>query len=230
MCVGASCGWDTSRPACVNRYEEYVRSLEDGTGRVGGLPFVPEGPKYHHQFIGSDIAAKSIRASNANFNAALNTCPGGKGRRKAVKRLTRFIKGDFERVCPDVPEGATIVRWFGGMAMLRCCLVHIDAWVGVSQITNIPYGYRLQSGEPFSKMYANGCGRQLSSPCMPLTTEFCTYRYRRFGQMLAARPDFKHVFVLSKNPTFRRDTGLKWRQIKTFRNGGLMVELLQLVR
>ena len=48
--------------------------------------------------------------------------------------------------------------------------------------------------------------------------------------MLSQRPDIEHVFVLNKHPDFRRDTGLKWRQLKSFRSGGTVVELLQLVR
>ena len=74
------------------------------------------------------------------------------------------------------------------------------------QVTNVPYGHRTSSGESFSRLY------------------------RRFGGMLASRPDLENVFVLTKHPTFRRDTGLKWRQVKAFRNGGLTVEWLQLVR
>ena len=75
------------------------------------LPFVSDvGNNGEPVFIGSDVSGRSIRAAHANLLTALNTSPGGAGRRRALKRLTKFTRGDFQSVEPTVPQGATIVR------------------------------------------------------------------------------------------------------------------------
>lgn len=100
----------------------------------------------------------------------------------------------------------------------------------------MPVGFKTQAGETFHQVCV-AC-RMLSLRCSADTNVSGTCRdgaptscrYRRFGRMLQKRTDFEHVFVLNKHPDFRRDTGLRWRQLKSFRNGGTVVELLQLVR
>lgn len=109
---GVGRAWVLTQPWLVlRRYRQYVSALNEGTGAARPLPYVADvGNDAEPVFLGSDVSGRSIRAAHANFLTALNTSPGGAGRRRALKRLTKFTRGDFQAVEPTVPQGATIVR------------------------------------------------------------------------------------------------------------------------
>ena len=81
-----------------------------------------------------------------------------------------------------------------------------DVPVGAAIVTNVPYGHGTEGG------------RELHDS------------YRRFGDVLRAREDLGPVVVLSGHRDFIADTGLKWQEVAGFRNRGLPVRLLRLVR
>ena len=54
--------------------------------------------------------------------------------------------------------------------------------------------------------------------------------FKRFGKLLKQRQDLKQVFVLNGNKAFISCTGLRWKPLLRFRNRGLAVQFLKLIR
>lgn len=54
--------------------------------------------------------------------------------------------------------------------------------------------------------------------------------FRSFGEMLGQRTGLDPVYVLTGHPGFARSTGLAWQRVLRFRQGGLPVSLLRLIR
>lgn len=75
---------------------------------------------------------------------------------------------------------------------------------GVAVVSNPPYGHR-------------------TGPVSTLEETFA-----RFGSLLRRRADLRPVHILSGHPRFARATGLRWDEVRRFRNRGLTVSLLRL--
>jgi len=54
--------------------------------------------------------------------------------------------------------------------------------------------------------------------------------YKRFSKMLTYRGDIRRTWVLAGSPLFQRKSEQRWKEYHRFRNRGVRVRLIRLVR
>jgi len=125
---------------------------------------------------------------------------------RAIAAATHNLSGFLESG-RDVSKHVCVLE--GDFMMME---KHIPKGKDIMIVTNIPYGKRILPE-------TNKAGRLALWDV-----------YKRFGQLLQHRLDFKDVFVLSGNKNFKTVSGVQWEVCLQFANKGLPVEFLRLKR